>query len=80
MPARCGRGGTGRRRRLKISCPSGRAGSSPAVRTITIKPLAVQFLDIMTDKLPLAVTANNWMSKLSPLPRRRSCSPVALLL
>jgi hypothetical protein len=29
----CGRGGTGRRRRLKISCPTGRAGSSPAVRT-----------------------------------------------
>ena len=35
MPGRCGRGGTGRRRRLKISCPTGRAGSSPAVRTIT---------------------------------------------
>ena len=34
MPgAMCGRGETGRRRRLKISCPSGRAGSSPAVRT-----------------------------------------------
>ncbi len=34
-----GRGGTGRRRRLKIFCPYGRAGSSPAVRTITIAPL-----------------------------------------
>ena len=33
----CGRGGTGRRRRLKISCPSGRAGSSPAVRTKSFK-------------------------------------------
>ncbi len=37
MPWRCGRGGTGRRRRLKISCPSGRAGSSPAVRTRRIR-------------------------------------------
>lgn len=31
-----GRGGTGRRRRLKIFCPYGRAGSSPAVRTIIV--------------------------------------------
>ncbi len=31
-----GRGGIGRRRRLKIFCPYGRAGSSPAVRTITL--------------------------------------------
>jgi hypothetical protein len=38
MPRKCGRGGTGRRRRLKISCPSGRAGSSPAVRTINKTP------------------------------------------
>ena len=34
MPA-CGRGETGRRRRLKISLPWS-AGSSPAVRTITL--------------------------------------------
>ena len=33
MIATRGRGGTGRRWRLKIFCPSGRAGSSPAVRT-----------------------------------------------
>ncbi len=53
-----GRGGTGRRRRLKIFCPYGRAGSSPAVRTIMMTlALAAAGCERRRDVGPVIVSA-----------------------
>lgn len=63
-----GRGGTGRRRRLKIFCPQGRAGSSPAVRTIAVSLLlATAACERRPDVGAVIVSAAGTAPRLSPV-------------